>query len=169
MARRARLDGVHAQDVGDELVVYDQPANRTHRLNGLAALVWRMADGQRDATAIVEELRERHGVVTDVAIVELALLDLGSAGLLEPEADRESGLSRRALLTLIGQGALAAALLPIVASLSANALPESCFTPARKLNQIKTTGECAPPPPAPPAPPDDTFVENDTFPENDPG
>ncbi len=164
MARRARLDGVHAQDVGDELVVYDKPANRTHRLNGLAGLVWRLADGQRDASAIVAELHERHGVVTDVAIVELALLDLGSAGLLEPEADIEPGLSRRALLTLIGQGALAAALLPIVASLSANALPDFCFTRPGSPRQIRFDGECAPPV-APPPPPDDTFVDNDTLPE----
>lgn len=135
MPPRARCDVV-SQAVADDLVIYDPLSDRSHRLNRVAGEVWRLADARRSAADIAAEISSQ-GLACDEAVVELALLDLRAAGLLEPELDVEPKLSRRALLTLVGQGALAAMLLPIVASLEVSALPAKCFT--NPLTQINRT------------------------------
>ncbi len=47
MQPQARQDKLLVQEVGDELVVYDQKRHVAHSLNRTAALVWQNCDGQR--------------------------------------------------------------------------------------------------------------------------
>jgi hypothetical protein len=48
-----------AQDVGDELVVFDERRYVAHRLNRTAAAVWRLADGQRTIADLAASLHGR--------------------------------------------------------------------------------------------------------------
>ena len=76
MTPTARDDNVLSYEVGEELVVYDRMAQRAHRLNAVAAVVWRLCDGQRGVEAIAREAR------CDEETVWVALKQLGHVRLL---------------------------------------------------------------------------------------
>ena len=58
MTPESRKDQLLTQRVGDELVIYDERTHAAHRLNPTAALVWRLADGERSVTDSASNLRE---------------------------------------------------------------------------------------------------------------
>ena len=112
MIPQSRREQLISQDVGEELVVYDQQTHVAHRLNGTAALVWRLADGKRTVAEISSILHDTTGSPDDEALVRLALSELDSSGLLVhglPKIDEP--MTRRRLLSL------SAALVPVVASI----------------------------------------------------
>lgn len=116
----ARQDQLLVEEVGEGLVIYDQERDRAHSLNRTAAAVWRRCDGRTGvrelAAALSLELR------TDVGedVVRLALARLDGARLLLdglPAASRR--VTRRELLRRVGLAGAAAAMLPVVASVTA--------------------------------------------------
>lgn len=121
----ARSEQLLVQEVGDELVVYDQRSHRAHRLNGTARTVWRLADGSRSVGELAVRLRDELrpgeraelGIGDSEALVRLALDDLARAGLLA-RSPRSGGIeeatSRRQILT-----AAAALLTPVIATIVA--------------------------------------------------
>ncbi len=115
MKPRARRDGIIVQEVGNEAVVYDTARDRAHRLNAVAAAVWRHCDGSRSAVDLGSTLRAE-GLIVDPGLVEVALVDLQQAHLLLADAAPDAALSRRELLTRLQ---LAAALAPMVVSILA--------------------------------------------------
>ena len=108
------------QDVGDEIVIYDQDKRKAHRLNPSAALVWRACDGQKGVAEIAEAIRPKLGPGTDENLVRVALGRLGAVRLLDSglgQSAEEAGESRRAFLRKGAAAGAAALLMPVVATL----------------------------------------------------
>ena len=115
----ARQDNLLTQDVGDELVVYDQTRHRVHRLNQTAASVWRQCDG-RTTIADMAMVLPQHEASEEV--VWLALEKLGKAHLLESSVESPAEVrdqSRRDWMKRMAFAGGAALLLPVVTSMSA--------------------------------------------------
>lgn len=105
---RARANGIIAAWVGDEVVLYDAVVSHYHTLDSAAAAIWRLADGTRTVAAIAREAGSSD------AAVSLVLSDLSELGLLE--AAMSPPVDRR---TLVKRLAVAGALAPVIASISA--------------------------------------------------
>jgi hypothetical protein len=108
----SRREQLISQEVGQELVVYDQQTHTAHRLNRTAALVWRLADGERSVSDISKILHDTADVPEDEELVRMALSELDKSGLLLrglPTLDER--ITRRRLLSM------SAALIPVVASI----------------------------------------------------
>lgn len=105
-----------AQDVGDELVVYDRETHRAHSLNRTAARVFRGLEEKKDLRQIA---RTAGGPAYSSAVVVAAAHELKNAGLLA----RDASLPRRVALR-----GIATALLPVVASIVVppSAAAQSC-------------------------------------------
>ncbi len=133
----AREDGITFEEIGGEYVVYDAESQRAHRLNPVAAAVWRNCDGTRSEEVLTERVsRELDSCDPDEveALVELALIELRSAGLLreadpcpcEDEAPLDDAtrvddgyLTRRDALKRIGGMGAAASVLPLITTVLA--------------------------------------------------
>ena len=112
----ARQHDLVMKTVGDELLVYDLERHRAHRLNRVAAGVWRQCDGSRDAERIAAELRTGDGVPVTQGAVEYALGELARARLLTGPVARV-GLTRREVVRRLGTAAAVA--LPLVTTIVA--------------------------------------------------
>jgi Coenzyme PQQ synthesis protein D (PqqD) len=118
---KARQDGLLAEEVDDELVVYDRETHRAHRLNRTARSVWQACDGQTTVGELSTRLQDELELTTaDEDLVWLTLRDLEQAKLLEesqtppPNLD---GISRRQLVHRLGLAGGLAAVLPAVQSI----------------------------------------------------
>ncbi len=129
-----RKDGLTISTLDDEVLVYDPEARRASCLNGFAAGVLELCDGQRSASDITRELPFKD---VDERMVTLALADLQKAQLLQDRvsfaAIAHAGTSRRDLLKRIGMGSAVA--VPIIAGI---ALP----TAAQALTCLPDTADC---------------------------
>jgi hypothetical protein len=115
----ARRDSLLTQEVGSELIVYDQTRHRVHRLNETAATVWRHCDGNTDVAGIAGHLQASESAED---VVWLALEKLGKANLLEVRVEAPSAVrdqSRRDWMRRAALAGGAVLLLPVVASMSA--------------------------------------------------
>lgn len=74
---RVRTEGIIVEDLGDEILVYDQMSARAHCLNGAAAQVWRASDGETGTDLLADRLDLSHEEVTQ------AIAELDSSGLLD--------------------------------------------------------------------------------------
>src|SRR3954453_914393 len=77
-----RREGLIVETLDEELLVYDSESTRAHSLNRVAAAVWEMSDGERDAVGIAE------GVGASEDDVWRALSQLEERGLLDGELPR---------------------------------------------------------------------------------
>ena len=115
----ARRDELLLQNIGDQLVVYDQKRRRLHVLNRSAALVWRHCDGHRDVAQLAETIGRELGTPGDNEVILLALQQLDEAQLLKrrqsstPQAD---SVSRREMMSRALGGLAAGVLMPMVTS-----------------------------------------------------
>lgn len=135
MTPASRRDQLLLQPVGDDLVVYDERTHKAHRLNATAALVWQRADGERAVHDLAADLRcvlqasdgPQGSAVdeeTSEELVRLALEELDRAGLLIRALPAVNELmTRRKMITV------AAALLPVVASIMTPTPAMAQFTP----------------------------------------
>lgn len=122
MAPQARHDRLVVQELGDEVVIYDEQRNHVHRLNQSAALVWRLCDGHTSVTEMAGLLQGKMAAPVTEDMVWLALDRLEKEHLLQgrlvrPEAAAQ--ITRRQVLrkaALIGGATL---LLPVVQSMVA--------------------------------------------------
>jgi hypothetical protein len=124
MKPRAKRTGLLAEQLEDELIVYDQVRERGHCLNRTAALVWRHADGERTVAELATILRTELDPVADENLVWHALDRLNAAHLLEELAPRsadEMRASRRHFISKVGLVGVASLLLPLVTSVAAPA------------------------------------------------
>ena len=119
---KAKGDSIVTQQLEDELLVYDLGNDRAHSLNRLAASVWHQCDGSSTRADIFEAIKPDVGVDVSKDHVDLALLELANAGLLDAFTSEDTGLNRRKLIKRVGIAA--AASLPVVASL---AMPSSAL------------------------------------------
>ena len=52
--------GLEIEDTGDELLIHKADLDNTYYLNGTAALVWRLCDGNRSGAEIVDLLADAY-------------------------------------------------------------------------------------------------------------
>jgi len=118
----ARSDDLIIEELGDEVLVYDQTTNQAHSLGAAAARVWRACDGKTDAHALGIEVGLEHETVAR------ALDELRECDLLDAEAVTRSGITRRDVTLKAAKLGGAAAAVPLIVSLAAP-LPAAAQTP----------------------------------------
>jgi hypothetical protein len=117
----ARSEGLIVESLEHELLVYDTERDRAHSLNAVAAAVWELSDGRRDAGLLAEGAAAKLGEAVSEEAVWRALSQLDERGLLDGELPRRiSGpeYSRRQAVRRMGViGASAAFAAPLVKSI----------------------------------------------------
>jgi hypothetical protein len=88
---RRRAQGLLAETVGDEVVVFDERAGEVHCLTGAAATVWSLCDGSRGPDAIAA------AAALDEGDARRALRVLRELDLLEPAYGQTARVTRRTL------------------------------------------------------------------------
>lgn len=107
----ARTAELLVEELGDELLVYDQRDDQVHCLSSAAGRVWRACDGLTS----VEQLGGVLGL--ESGVVDQALGELEGCGLLEGEAG--DGVTRREATGRLAKLGAAAAAAPLVYSIAA--------------------------------------------------
>jgi hypothetical protein len=113
-----KRDHLVVEELGTELMIYDQKRNQAFCLNQKAAFVWQHCDGQSTVASIAAQMEQSLGEPVDEKVVEFALQSLAQDGLLEPSTLLpfvQAGMSRRDLIQKIGVRAAVA--LPMVSAL----------------------------------------------------
>jgi hypothetical protein len=121
---KARTEGVLAERVDDELVVYDQTSQVGHCLSATAAAVWERCDGRLSPGEIAGTLS------LEPAVVERAVDELRGCGLMDDGPALEGGYSRREAavkFARVGGAALMAPLIYSVAIPQAAAAASACI------------------------------------------
>lgn len=125
----ARSDRLVVEQVGDEVLIYDQDTAAAHCLSPHAAAVWRACDGQTTNDQIAAKLD------LDPEAVRRALEELERCALLEtltvPSGD---GVTRRQTIVRLSKVGAAAAAAPLIYSI---AMP----TPAMAVSQAFCLGQ----------------------------
>lgn len=114
---RRRKRGLATQRLAHEVLVYDLERHRAHRLNEVAARVWRQCDGETGVSQMARALKDELGLPADPELVRYALDRLGRAHLLEART-APAKHSRRDFLNRLKKVGLAASVaLPVVSSI----------------------------------------------------
>jgi hypothetical protein len=111
-------DQLVVEDLGTELMIYDQKRNRAFCLNQKAAFIWQHCDGKTTVGELAAKLAHSSGATIDDKVVQFALQSLSQDGLLEPstfEPVFPIGMTRRQVMQKIGVRAAVA--LPLVTAL----------------------------------------------------
>lgn len=117
----ARKEGIHIEQLQDEVILYDKANHHAYRLNRTVFAVWENADGSRTVEELTEFLSEKPGVQFGRDIVLLAIDDLVKANLMStvPEAPSQVMPSRRDLAKKLALAGASASALPFIASILA--------------------------------------------------
>jgi len=124
MNPKARDCNLLIQEVGAELVAYDQQNNKVHSLNRTAALVLKNCDGKNNVADIARVLEQELQTPASEDLVWATLEELDKVDLLVKTQSSERRLSRRQTL-----GWMAAALLPAIVTLAAPTAAEAASAP----------------------------------------
>lgn len=144
----ARFDDLVINQVGSDLLVFDQRSNHIHQLDAVNAATWRLCDGQQTAAELARLVRAELGEAVTVASVEMALDQLSEAELLvTPKEATGRRESRRSLLRKAAVGGAMA--VPVIVSISAPqaAAAQSCpggFGTVCPSDDYCCYGECTP-------------------------
>jgi hypothetical protein len=111
----ARSQDLVVEELGEELLVYDERTDRGHCLSAIAARVWRRCDGRTPAAGLSAQLD------LDADTVERALDELEACELLQvqPEPSPNGGSTRRELAVKTAKVGAAAAVAPLIMSIVA--------------------------------------------------
>ncbi|MFP5227796.1 MAG: PqqD family peptide modification chaperone [Acidobacteriota bacterium] len=117
--RSMRDERITVQQVGEETLLYDERTHRAWCLNASSACVWRLCDGQTTVAQIAAGAAAELRAPFSEELVLLTLAELREQGLLQsdPGDALPQGVTRRAIIGRIGL--TAAALLPVIAALTA--------------------------------------------------
>jgi hypothetical protein len=122
---KARSAELYVEELDNELLIYDQFANRAHCLSSTAAQVWRACDGYTTTEVIANTLD------LDAETLERALYELEECALLEEEPSL--GHTRRETMIKFGKYGAAASLPFIYSTLGPVAMAAATPTPAQCL------------------------------------
>ncbi len=133
---KARSEELLVEEVGDELLVYDQAHDRAHSLGTVAAAVWRASDGDTSVEVLA------HKLDMDDETVARALEQLDECHLIDHGPD-SPGMTRRDVTFKTAKLGAAAASLPLIVSIAAPA-PAMAATQAfcLSLGCVKDCGDC---------------------------
>jgi hypothetical protein len=115
----ARKSDLFAEQLPNEVVLYDKNSNKVHCLNKTAATVWENSDGSHTVEELAQIVGAKLGTAVDTNMVLLAVAELEKADLMETgsvEIPHPAVTSRR---EVVGKVALAGAAL--VATMMASA------------------------------------------------
>jgi hypothetical protein len=96
----ARKDGIHVEQLPEEVIAYDTVTHKAHCLSPTTASVWSKCDGQSTAEDIAARL-QKEGIQADEEMVWMVLHRLSKIGLLEERISLPAGAilsSRRELM-----------------------------------------------------------------------
>ena len=113
-----KRDQLVVEELGTELMIYDQKRNQAFCLNQKASFVWQHCDGKTTVAEIAVKLASALDEPADEKVVQLALQSLLHDGLLEPSTFLPlvpAGMTRREMMQKIG--VRAAISLPLVTAL----------------------------------------------------
>ena len=134
---KTRSTQIFVQELPNELVVYDVERNEVHCLNGTAARVWALCDGNNSVAEIARLLGSDCTPEEAETLVWLALDQFEEKHLLEeasaPESYKPADMTRRQMVLQMG---VIVAMLPIV---------DSIIAPPAALAQSPLAG-CTPTP-----------------------
>jgi hypothetical protein len=145
----ARTENLLIQEVGNELIVYDQENNASHCLNPMASRVWYYCDGNNTINDIAKQLEKELEISTKSEIdmrglVYLTLEELERYNLIKDYVKQPigtSGISRRNVIktaTLVGGFAIGS-MFPLVRSIVAPE-PAMAQSGCRKEKTVSGTG-----------------------------
>jgi hypothetical protein len=135
----ARSEELVVEELGDELLVYDETSHRAHCLGSTAARVWRACDGETTVDALSARLD------LDREMVARALDELRECELLEGESGAAhvgNGMTRRDLTFRAAKVGAAAAAAPLIWSVTAP-LPAAAQTPSPEQCQEYNNKSCS--------------------------
>jgi hypothetical protein len=122
---RRTIENLSLQQVGDEILVYDERRHVAFCLDRVASAVWTLCDGEHSLECMADVLTEKLAQPVNEDGVLFALAQMERDGLLQPEqAEAElptlgmlSSVSRRSMMARIGAGAVM--MLPVIAAVMA--------------------------------------------------
>jgi GAF domain-containing protein len=79
----ARKSGIFAENLPEEVVLYDKTHDKVHCLNKTAAAVWENSDGSKTVDELTQVVEAKSGVPADRELVLQAVEELDEAGLME--------------------------------------------------------------------------------------
>ena len=132
------------QELPDEVLVYDVERNEVHCLNGTAARVWALCDGEHTVSEIAKQLGTDLSPSDAEALVWCALDQFTEKQLLEDNSEspvashRPADMTRRQMVLRIG---LVVGLLPVVDSILS---PPAALAASPHLGHTPTTGPTPP-------------------------
>lgn len=130
----ARKDALVIQQLPDEMLVYDQRAEKAHSLNRAASLIWQHCDGQLTIGGLAEVVGQELQAPVDTQYVWYGLRQLADTGLLQDAVIQPvamAGLSRRQFLRKLGI-ATAATMVPVILSIKAPTPEAAAYAPSPK-------------------------------------
>ncbi|HLO86815.1 MAG TPA: PqqD family protein [Nostocaceae cyanobacterium] len=126
----ARTENLLLQDVGNELIIYDQRNNSSHCLTPIAVRVWELSNGQNTVNDIAKKLEKEFDLPIDgdvdvrglvwLTLEELERYSLIKEYLKQPATEEIFGISRRKVIktaTLVGGFAIGS-MFPLVKSVA---------------------------------------------------
>lgn len=116
----SRKDEIIVQELGGEVLIYDQKTNKAFCLNETSSLVWEACDGNQSVSEISQSIGKKLNSPANEDIVWLALDQLKKERLIANGGEVVSkfdGMSRREVIRKVGLGTMIA--LPLVSSLVA--------------------------------------------------
>ena len=131
---KVRESGLLIQQLVDELLVYDLERNEAHCLNGIAASVWTLCDGEKSVAEIGRLLKTDLAPADVEVLVWSALDQFAERRLLQEEVGEEPDRTPAAMMTrrqMVARIGLAVATLPLVESIVSPpaAMAQSGMTP----------------------------------------
>ena len=93
----SRRSGIFAENLPEEVVLYDKTRDKVHCLSKPAAIVWESSDGSRTVDDLARIVEAKSGTPADRKLVLQALEELEEAGLMEIGSDMvsDAGLTSR--------------------------------------------------------------------------
>ncbi len=115
MLPKARVEGLVLRTVGQDLVIYDKAADKSHTLNETAALIFRACDGTRGVAELAALLPEGGEASERESLVWSAIAQLNRGDLLVEKVAVPGEMNRRESFAKLA----AAVALPVVLSMLA--------------------------------------------------
>lgn len=115
----ARVNELHVEQVGDDLVLFDHRTHAAHSLNAAAAFVWERCDGEHIEEQIAAEACEA-GFDLPAAAVHQTINELRDKQLLATDAEPRTASGWRISRRTLAKTAVAA-LVPAIVSIASPA------------------------------------------------
>lgn len=147
MFPRKREEGLIVHELVEETLIYDLKRHRAYCLNRMAAIIWRYCDGRTPPAQMKELLSREFGRDIEDWVLQLALLRLDRAHLLQRDGSRGEAMNpaRRQALKRVGKLAVAGSLstfLPIVRAIVAPTAAQATTGVTREQCRDFPPGQC---------------------------